>query len=321
MKEKARQGQPASLEKLLLVKEGEHRFYDLMLYPLTSDGMEGAVLRIEDATERARIQGLMIQTEKMMSLGGLAAGMAHEINNPLGIISQSAHNIERRIFTDLPANLRAAADTGISLASIRAFFQRRQLDVFLQDIRQCSERAAKIVSNMLQFSRLSESIPQSTSLAEVLDRVLDLAASDFDLKKHYDFRNIEIVREYDPSVPRVPALIVELEQVFLNLIKNAAQAMADNPADRKPRLVLRLQKENPYAIIDIEDNGPGMTEKVRSRVFEPFFTTKEPGIGTGLGLSVSYTIITQNHKGLVDVASSPGNGSRFTIRLPLSHGM
>ena len=104
MRSEIEQQRPASMEKLLIEKEGERRFYDLMLYPLIANGVEGAVVRIEDVTERARIQELMIQTEKMMSVGGLAAGMAHEINNPLGIITQAAQNIERRVSPELPAN-------------------------------------------------------------------------------------------------------------------------------------------------------------------------------------------------------------------------
>jgi signal transduction histidine kinase len=138
------------------------------------------------------------------------------------------------------------------------------------------------------------------------------------LKKKYDFRRIEIVREYEPDMPRIPCTETEIEQVILNLLKNAAQAMIDIPPDRKPTITLHLRREQRYAVIEVADNGPGMTEETRRRVFEPFFTTKEPGIGTGLGLSVSYMIVTQNHKGLMEVASTPGEGARFTVRLPLS---
>ncbi len=103
--------QPSGMEKLLLEHNGERSFYDLMLYPLVANGVEGAVIRIEDVTERTRIQSLMVQTEKMMSVGGLAAGMAHEINNPLGIIIQAAHNIERRVDPAFPPNRAVAQQT------------------------------------------------------------------------------------------------------------------------------------------------------------------------------------------------------------------
>jgi PAS domain S-box-containing protein len=312
---------PASMEKLLIEKRGERRFYDLMLYPLVTNGVEGTVVRIEDVTERARIQELMIQTEKMMSVGGLAAGMAHEINNPLGIITQAAQNIERRVSPDLPANQEAAAESGVNLDGLNAYFERRQIPEFIASIREAAGRASRIIANMLHFSRRTETIMQPASLAAVMEQAMELAASDYDLKKKYDFRGIEIVREYQPDLPDIPLVATEMEQVFLNMLKNAAQAMTANPPERRPRIVLRLKQEERYAVLEVEDNGPGMTEEVRHRVFEPFFTTKEPGIGTGLGLSVSYMIVTQNHKGLMEVVSTPGNGARFTIRLPLEEHM
>jgi signal transduction histidine kinase len=110
---------------------------------------------------------------------------------------------------------------------------------------------------------------------------------------------------------------VEIEQVILNLLKNAAQAMTANPPDRRPRITLRLCREDRYAVLEVEDNGPGMTEDIRRRVFEPFFTTKDPGAGTGLGLSVSYMIVTQNHKGLMEAQSTPGVGTVFKLKLPI----
>jgi PAS domain S-box-containing protein len=310
-------GGPASLETVLLVRAGEREVFDLMLYPLVANGREGAVVRIENITERSRIQELMVQTEKMMSLGGLAAGMAHEINNPLGIISQAAQNIQRRVSPELPANQKAAAELGLPLDLMKAYFDRRDIPVFVRDIRDAVSRATKIVANMLQFSRKSGTERQPASLEEVLDRTVELAANDYDLRKHYDFRSIEIVREYQTELPAVPVVVVEIQQVLLNLLKNAAQAMADHHSELKPKITLRLKCEEKYAVLEVEDNGPGMDEKVARRVFEPFFTTKGPGIGTGLGLSVSYMIITQNHQGFISVQSSPGKGTRFAIKLPL----
>jgi PAS domain S-box-containing protein len=307
---------PSSMEKLLIEKEGEPRFYDLMLYPLLTDAIGGAVLRIEDVTERTRIQELMVQTEKMMSIGGLAAGMAHEINNPLGIITQAAQNIDRRISLELHTNRKASEELGLNLEGIRAYFDKRQITDAIASIRMASSRAAKIVANMLQLSRRADTTMEFTSLAQIVDQALELAASDYDLKKKYDFRSIDIIKDYQDT-PQVPIISVEMEQVILNLFKNAAQAMTANPPDRRPCITLRLRCEDRYAVLEVEDNGPGMTEDIRRRVFEPFFTTKEPGVGTGLGLSVSYMIVTQNHKGLMEVQSTPGRGTVFTVRLPI----
>jgi PAS domain S-box-containing protein len=317
LRQEVRSGKSASKNQLAVVKNGDHHFYDVMVYPLVANCVQGAVVRIEDVTERTRIQAMMVQTEKMMSVGGLAAGMAHEINNPLGIITQAAQNLERRVSPDLPANRKVADAIGLRLDLVQTYFVQREIDQFIRDIREAATRAAKIVLNMLHFSRTSASTRQAAHLSEVLDRTLELAASDYDLRKHYDFKNIEIVREYGTGVPAVLMTVVEIEQVFLNLIKNAAQAMSANPLGRGPKLTLRLRAEDRFAVVEVEDNGPGMTEAVRQRVFEPFFTTKGPGVGTGLGLSVTYMIVTQNHHGLVSVESVPDHGACFTVKLPL----
>jgi signal transduction histidine kinase len=273
-------------------------------------------LRIEDVTERARIQELMVQTEKMMSIGGLAAGMSHEINNPLGIITQAAQNIERRISLELPANRKVSEELGLNLEGIRAYFDKRQITDAIASIRTASARAAKIVSNILKFSRRADITTEPASFAQIVDQALELATSDYDLKKKYDFRNIEIIKDYQ-DMPQVLMVSLEIEQVILNLLKNAAQAMTATPPDRRPSITFRLRCEGRYAVLEVEDNGPGMTEDIRRRVFEPFFTTKEPGVGTGLGLSVSYMIVTQNHKGVMEVQSTPGRGTVFKVRLPI----
>ena len=315
-----RQGSSAMTEKLLIERGGERHLYDLMLYPLIQKGIQGAVVRIEDVTERARIQELMVQTEKMMSVGGLAAGMAHEINNPLGIISQATQNIARRLSAELPANRKAAEESGLDFECIKAYFIKRQIPEFVDGIQVAVTRCTRIIGNMLQFSRRSESIKSAVSLNGLLEQTLELAANDYDLKKKYDFRSIELVRDYRDGELMVPVVAVEIEQVILNILKNAAQAMTANSPERPPKLTLRIHRETRFGVLEIEDNGPGMEESVKARLFEPFFTTKEPGAGTGLGLSVSYTIITQNHKGLIEVRSAPGEGACFTLRLPIETG-
>ena len=312
--------QSATMEKVPLEREGGLHFYDLMLYPLVTNCVEGAVLRIEDVTQRVRMDDLIIQTEKMMTVGGLAAGMAHEINNPLGIIAQAAQNIERRVLADLPANRGAAAEVGVDFELVQGYFERREIPQFIADVRNACARAARIVANMLQFSRRSEVEMQPVRLDELLERTVELAANDYDLKKKYDFRGIEIARDYDDGLGPVPLIMVEMEQVMLNLLKNAAQAMTEHATGAKPRITLRTRRETGCAVVEVEDNGPGMTEEVRRRVFEPFFTTKGPGIGTGLGLSVSYMIVRQNHKGEMAVTSAAGRGACFQIRLPLDSG-
>ncbi len=295
------------------------RWADIMVYPIVFNRTEGVVLRIDDVTARARMEAMMVQTEKMMSVGGLAAGMAHEINNPLGAMVQSAQNILRRISTDLPANLDMAAQCGVELAAVRCYLEQRKIIEFLEGIRSAGDKAAEIVENMLHFSRKSESHKEAVDLAELLDKAVSLAAHDYDLKKKYDFRRIHIGREFQTDVGAVPCVATEIEQVVLNLLRNAAQAMAERANDSTgARIDLRLYRQNGMAVIEVEDNGPGIDSEKLKRVFEPFFSTKAVGSGTGLGLSVSYFIITNNHGGTMEASSEPGKGALFTIRLPLT---
>jgi PAS domain S-box-containing protein len=304
--------------KVPRVVAGETRYEDITVYPLVSNGVEGAVIRVDDVTDRVRIEEIMVQSEKMLSVGGLAAGMAHEINNPLGVILQASQNVLRRVSPDLPANVRAAEECGTTLGAVRKYLEYREIATFLEDIRSSGLRAAQIVENMLAFSRKPDAEGSSTDLAELLDRTLLLADSDYDLKKRYDFRQIEIVREYHPDVPLVVCQAGKMQQVFLNILRNGAEAMMETrDSGRAPRFVLRVLPEGSKVRVEIEDNGPGLDEATRRRVFEPFFTTKPPGIGTGLGLSVSYFIVTQDHLGTLLVKSQPGVGSSFIIELPV----
>ena len=319
--EVARDHRPASMARRSLDRAGESAFYDLMLYPLEGEGVRGAVVRIEDVTARTRIEALMIQSEKMMSVGGLAAGMAHEINNPLGIISAAAQNIVRRLATDLPANRSAAEAIGLDLGRVGAYFEQRKIPEFMANIQDAVGRANRIVANLVTFIREPDAATGLVSLPGLVQQALELAANDYDLRKHFAFRKIDIHCEVEPDLPGVPGVATELEQVLLNLLKNAAQAVHGNPPERPPRLDLRLWQEPPHLVLELRDNGPGMEEAVRRRVFEPFFSTREVGVGTGLGLSAAYMIITQKHRGLLEVASEPGQGARFTIRLPLAEGV
>jgi len=272
---------------------------------------------IRDVTELRRMQEMMIQTEKMVSVGGIAAGIAHEINNPLGIIVQTAQNLVQRTRPDFQKNIEVAQSIGLDMALLEKYMQARKILPFVQDMQAAALRAADIIRHMLDFSRRSESRRTSCAVPAIVDRAVALAQSDYDLKKSFDFKRIRIVKEYPPDLTRVECTETELEQVFLNLLRNAAQAMSmDESASVDPRIVIRLSNAASGVRCEFEDNGPGMSAEVRRRVFEPFYTTKPPGIGTGLGLSVSYFIVTSGHGGKMWVESAPGAGTRFIIELP-----
>jgi PAS domain S-box-containing protein len=308
-------------EKVAYQIGDQTRYADIMIYPLNIATMEGAVIRVDDVTARVRMENTMVQTEKMLSVGGLAAGMAHEINNPLSGILQSAQNIVRRLDPALEKNKTTAARLATNLESIRAYLDERGITRFLEGIRQSGERASTTVSDMLHFSRPSDSRMEPASLPELVEKTVALAAHDYDLRKKYDFREIEILRDFEDDLPLVPCVATELGQVILNLLRNASQAFGPaQPPVEAPCITLRLRREKDFIRLEVEDNGPGMDEETRKRVFEPFFTTKDVGVGTGLGLSVSYFIVTSHHGGTMAVDSAPGQGARFTLRLPLTAG-
>jgi PAS domain S-box-containing protein len=291
----------------------------------TSHADEGGVLTVigiaYDVTERLHIEEMMTQTEKMIMISSMAAGMAHEINNPLGAILQHAQNIERRVSADIPANVKAAAEVGVSLDLVRAYLERRGIFGFIGHIRTAGMRASNIILNMLQFSRRSDSGAELISASALLDKVVELAGTDYDMKKKYDFRHIELQREYAVDLPPLLVTVPELERVLLNILKNAAQATARPEMVRQPHIMLRTRFADGMVTIEVEDNGPGMDEATRLRVFEPFFTTRDVGSGTGLGLSVAYSIVTKGHNGTIEVRSQPGEGSCFTISLPVQGGV
>jgi PAS domain S-box-containing protein len=300
-------------------KDGEEILCLLSCQLIDINGKTSVFAVLRDLREMRRMQQFMIQTEKMQSLGGLAAGMAHEINNPLGIIVQGVQNIVRRLDPSMAANIEAARRYGLDLHSLAMFLEERNIVRYLQGVRDAGERAAAIVASMLSFSRRSERTFSSNDVNAIASKALELAGKDFDLKKHYDFRRLNVVHEYDPDLPLVPCIGTEIEQVLLNLVRNAAQAMV-RAGTENPTLTLRTRKMRDWAVIEVEDNGPGIPKKDLSRIFEPFFTTKKVGEGTGLGLSVSYFIITNNHHGHLTATSHEGRGSKFIVSLPLNPG-
>lgn len=271
-----------------------------------------------DVTEKVRAREMLIQSEKMLSLGGLAAGMAHEINNPLGGILQSTQNIRRRFDPELEANRVAADACGIDLGRLTVYLDRRGIVRMLQSISSSGEKAAKIVASMLSFSRDEGTSRRACDLTELVEEALAIASSDFNLVKKHDFRSINIKRDFAPGMPKVTCSKTQVEQVILNLLRNASQALTSmSPRPATPTIALSTSVLNGHAELRITDNGPGMDDNTKNRIFEPFYTTKPPGEGTGLGLSMAYYIITQSHSGELLIESSPDRGSTFIIRLPL----
>jgi len=298
---------------------GEQFFASMLVTRVTVGGETILQSTIRDISDYKQAQEMIIQSEKMLSVGGLAAGMAHEINNPLAGMIQTGDVMAKRLNqTDLPANLKVAEEIGIRTEDIRTYMEKRDIFRMLETIKASGARMAEIVSNMLGFARKGDDRTSSHDMTELLDKTLELAATDFDLKKHYDFKTIEIKKEYEKDLPPVPCEGAKIQQVFLNILRNGAEAMQEAGTDNPQFHIKVYFNENMKRLCtEIKDNGTGIAPSTLKRIFEPFFTTKPVGVGTGLGLSVSYFIITENHKGQLSVTSKPGSGAQFLISLPV----
>lgn len=304
------------IEKNPVIKNDKTYFEDITIFPLLGEDIEGAVIRIDDITRRVKFEKMMIQSEKMLSLGGLAAGMAHEIKNPLAGMMQNSQTILNRILKKLPENEAACEEIGISMDAIRDFLSRRKILNMLTLINETGKRASKIIKNMLSFSRQSQAYLSENQITGLIDETLELAANDYTLTHRYDFNHIKIIKEYDPNLPPIQCERSEVEQVLFNIIKNGAEAMYTK--EEQSQFKIKAFQDNDDIVVEIEDNGPGIESEALTHLFEPFFTTKDLEEGTGLGLFVSYFIITQNHHGTLSVKSLLNESTTFTIRLPLN---
>ncbi len=309
-----REGEPLSSQHVQQHDDEKNRYFEITIYPLISRTQQGAVIRIDDVTFKVTIENLMIQNEKMYSLGEVAAGIAHEINNPLSVILQNAQNIQRRTDPQLAMNQTRAQQLNVDLKSLYNYLSASEIPQMMDSIREAGERSASIVRNMLEFSHNSKRIIDLIDIKHLLEQTIVLNRS----TQHANENNqIAINTQYVEPLPSVKASAPELQQVLLNLLRNATQAL-NQYKTQNPQILIKVYVENNNLVIEVQDNGPGMTDTVREHVFEPFFTTKEVGSGTGLGLSVSYFIITERHQGSIDVKTSPGKGSNFIIKLPLT---
>lgn len=262
-------------------------------------------------------QDQLVQSEKMASLGVLTAGIAHELNNPINFVYAGVNSLKKDfqdlmpILDDIKKLEPGSIETPLVIKSLQTKKENLSFDENYASINQTidaiklgADRTAEIVKGLRNFSRLDKENLKPLNIHESLDDVLIL------LKNKYK-NHIEIVKHYNPEMPLVECISGKINQVFMNIIHNAIDAIAE-----KGQIIIRTYSDNKLVFISIKDTGKGMNENIKSSIFDPFFTTKEVGKGVGLGLSISYGII-QEHNGGIEVKSEEGKGSEFIIKLPI----
>lgn len=299
-------------------------------------------LQASEARERERAQQLeqslqdlqqtqaqLIQTEKISSLGQLVAGVAHEVNNPVGFIVGNLNHAQQGI-TDLIGLIELYREIFPQPGQrISDEIEAIDLDFLIQDLPQIissmqlgTDRIKDIMQSLRIYSRADGTEKQLADLHKGLDSTLMILAHR--LKATPEHRAIQVIKEYG-KLPEVPCFAGQLNQVFMNLIANAIDALEESSRNKKylkleaaPHcIIIGTSIENDQAIVRIKDNGTGMSPEVQQRVFDAFFTTKPEGKGTGLGLSICYQIIHKQHGGQLSLSSIPGQGTEFVIRIPL----
>jgi PAS domain S-box-containing protein len=275
-------------------RDGSEFPIDLSLGTWNSDGKVHFAGIMRDVTERKKVEGQLLVADRMVAVGTLSAGVAHEINNPLAAIIGNIDLAQRDL-----------ADLVDERGELEGFSRIREEMV---DARDAADRVRKIVRDLRVFSRGEDEQPGPVDVEHVMESTLRMAWNEI---RH----RARLVKHYE-RVPPVEASEARLGQVFLNLIMNAAQAMTEDRASTNEiRISTAVQGE--CVLVEVSDTGPGIDPEVMKRLFTPFVTTKPVGVGTGLGLSICHRIVT-SFGGEISVESKPGKGTRFRITLPFA---
>lgn len=261
-----------------------------------------------------RLQAQIIHNEKMASLGQLTAGIAHELNNPVGFIYGNLDILNEAISSltklleyyegaPLPESVALGAEKVKEKIDYHASLE--DLELIIRDCREGAQRIRDIVQNLRTFSRLDEAEFAKTDIHEGIDSTIRL------LSRYYSADNITLIRDYG-QLPSVDAYSGQLNQVWMNLLANAAQAVSNGGGEVR----VRTGVEGEYVYVSVSDTGCGISREHLNRIFDPFFTTKSVGEGTGLGLSISFSIV-ERHRGTITVESELNKGTTFTVKIPI----
>ena len=309
-REKTREEQ----EKSKFIAEQKDRLEELV------NERTAEILKQKDDLQQAltnlrETQALLIQSEKMASLGELTAGIAHEIQNPLNFVNNFSE-VNTELIEELKSERlkpKAERDEALEVEILNDIKQN------LEKINHHGKRADAIVKGMLQHSRISTGVKEPTDINALADEYLRLAYHGLRAKdKSF---NADMRTDFDESVPKINIVAQDVGRVILNLITNAFYAVNAAKAlkgrDYDPTVWVSTKKENGKILVKVRDNGTGIPDNVKDKIFHPFFTTKPAGEGTGLGLSLSYDIINA-HGGKIKADSKQGEGTEFTVELPVA---
>ncbi|UCV04227.1 ATP-binding protein [Dechloromonas denitrificans] len=274
----------------LLLEMLRRRWFDLA----------GKIEELEEA------HGQLLQSEKMASVGQLAAGVAHEINNPVGFVNSNLGTLKKysQQLLDLLEASRSGKASAADFAAADLVYLKEDMADLLRESQEGLERVKKIVGDLKDFSRVDQAEWQDADLNAGIESTLNVVWHELKYKA-------EVKREYG-ELPPVPCIPAQINQVVMNLLTNAAHAI-----EERGTITVRSGCDERWAWIEVADNGKGMTPAALRRIFEPFYTTKAVGKGTGLGLSLAYDIV-RKHGGRIEVSSDPGAGSTFRVLLPLA---
>jgi two-component system NtrC family sensor kinase len=272
--------------------------------------------QLEEAYAALKTTQLQIfQQEKMASIGQLAAGVAHEINNPIGFMSSNLRTLEKYLgklkeFITVQAQALQELGDPVLLETVSAAWQEMKLDYIAEDLGDLidesldgAERVRKIVQDLKTFSRVDEAESKFVNLVESLESTINIVWNEIKYKA-------TLVRDF-AKLPPVRCYPHQLSQVFMNLLLNAAQAI-----DKAGKITVKAWQEGAMVFFSVTDTGIGIPKENLSQIFEPFFTTKKVGTGTGLGLGISYEIV-KKHQGDILVESEVGYGTTFTVCIPI----
>lgn len=294
---------------------------EMQSYPVTSrETLRATVIVVNDITERTKLEEQLLMSSKLAGIGELAAGIAHEINNPIGFVASNTRTLRRYVsdlaqlvgeYHKLKDVLAAGQAANEMLAKIEALEDRVDVDYLLDDMeslvsenRDGLDRVVQILRDLKTFSRADEEATSPVNLNSVIDEALTLARNEIKYKAE--------VRTELGELPPIDGHPGQLSQVFINMLVNAAHAI-----EQKGTITITTKADGGRVVATVSDTGCGMTSEVKRRIFDPFFTTKDRGKGTGLGLSIALEIV-QNHGGTIDVESAPGHGATFTLTFPVA---